>query len=139
MTFFRLYNMRKKLSSIFIFLLTVPLIAQENHDMINNLEIGRELLIGGSSVKFIGVKSDSRCPKGVTCIWPGEAKLVLGIHFDGRYFEKEVVIQGTGGEFPVSEDFRIQVYNLSPYPEATKPIAPEDYRLSISAEFGSEG
>jgi len=31
------------------------------------------------SIKFVNVAEDSRCPVGVQCVWPGQAKIELEI------------------------------------------------------------
>ena len=98
-----------------------------------DLGVGQEFDFGQTAVSFIKVISDSRCPKQVTCIWPGEAKVLLGINWNGEYLEKEVVVSGSGAEFPLANDLLMQVSHLRPYPETTSQIAPEEYSLSFMA------
>ncbi|MGB7842356.1 MAG: hypothetical protein WBL21_06175 [Salinimicrobium sp.] len=102
------------------------------------LQLGQESQFDRVAVKFLKVISDSRCPKQVTCIWPGEAKVLLGITVGGRYLEKEVAISGEGAEFPLARDFQMLVYNLRPYPETAKGIAPEEYCLSFTASASKQ-
>ena len=103
-----------------------------------DLEVGQDFLFGQAGVRFLKVVSDSRCPRQVTCIWPGEAKVLLGIEFNGEYFEKEVVVSGGGAELPLTEDFLMQVSRLRPYPQTAKGIAPEEYSLRFTAVFPEE-
>lgn len=103
-----------------------------------DLEVGQEFLFGGTEVRFLEVISDSRCPRQVTCIWPGEAKVLFGIKLNGKYFEKEVVVSGTGAELQLANDFLMQVSHLRPYPETGKGIAPEDYSLRFAATLPKE-
>lgn len=91
------------------------------------------------SLEFLGVTSDSRCPKQVTCIWPGEAKILLGIRGNGKYQEKEVVIAGGRVVLTIIEDLEIQVLQLSPYPETATGIAPEAYCLRFAVTPLNEG
>lgn len=98
-----------------------------------DLEVGQAFLMGQASVEFLKVTSDSRCPTQVTCIWPGEAKVLLGITVGEKYFEKEMVVSGTGGEFAIAEDLQVLVSHLRPYPQTAKPIAPKEYCLRIAA------
>lgn len=112
----------------------VLLFAQKEPSPLNaDLETGQVFELEKASVKFLKVISDSRCPKQVTCIWSGEAKVLLGINVDREYFEKEVVVSGTGGGFAISEDIQVLVSHLRPYPQTAMPIAPEDYCLRIAA------
>ncbi|MCY2686637.1 hypothetical protein [Salinimicrobium sp. TH3] len=98
-----------------------------------DLGVGQNFLVDETKIKFMGVISDSRCPKQVTCIWPGEAKVLLGIELNGEYFQKEVVISGGGAELALSEVLQMQITGLTPYPETAKGIAPEEYCLSFVA------
>lgn len=111
---------------------------EERISIASDLGIGNEFQLNQTSVQFLGVVSDSRCPKQVTCIWPGEAKVLLGITIGGQYFEREVVIKSTGAELPLTKNLQILVSNLRPYPETANGIDPEEYCLRISAAFSSE-
>lgn len=44
------------------------------------LKTGEQAAIGNVTIKFKKVLSDSRCPRGVTCIWAGEAKVLVAIY-----------------------------------------------------------
>ena len=50
------------------------------------LPIGQTAVINGENlnIKFAAVTADSRCPKGVTCIWAGEAKCQTYFSFDNN-------------------------------------------------------
>lgn len=106
-------------------------------NLIVDLEPGQGIDLEQTNVKFLKVTADSRCPKQVTCIWAGEAKVLLGITLAGKYFEKEVVVSGTGAEFGLTKDLQVLVSHLRPYPETAKGIAPDEYCLrfiAVSAE-----
>lgn len=128
---------------VWVFLFPVILFAQEEKDSTTvemeklsaDFSIGREFNFGKSSVNFIKVISDSRCPRKVTCIWPGEARILLGIEINGEYFEEEVVLSSSGAEIPLANELLLQVSHLRPYPETGAKIAAEEYCLSISAIF----
>lgn len=102
------------------------------------LGVGQEWSIGGMEISFLKVISDSRCPRRVTCIWPGEAKVLLGIKLKGRYFEKELKTSGEAAKFSLLNDILIKIDYLSPYPEVPEGIASEEYCLSFSAFFEAE-
>ncbi len=103
-----------------------------------DLGVGQELYFGKASVSFLGVISDSRCPRQVTCIWPGEAKVLLGIKLNGKYYEKEVVVTGGRVDIPLKNDFLLQFSHLRPYPETGAKIPAEEYCLLVSALFPEE-
>lgn len=131
--------MKEKILMICLACLPFLLPAQEKASMISaDLGIGQELLYESTAVKFIKVLSDSRCPKQVTCIWAGEARVLLGITMGGKYAEKEVVVSGSGAELALQEDLQLLVSRLKPYPETAKGIAPEEYCLEFVTVSGKE-
>lgn len=138
--------MRSNKLLVWIFLFPVLLFAQEGKSrsgtevvqVVQDLGVGREFDLGKTSVSFIKVISDSRCPRKVTCIWPGEARVLLGIKMNGKYLEKELVISGGGAEIPLENELILQVIQLSPYPESGVKIAAEAYCLRLAAKFPAE-
>ena len=98
------------------------------------LKVGEVLTFGDTSVQFIKVISDSRCPKNVECIWQGEAKVLLGMIVEGRKIsEVEVVIASGDQSFPVLQEqgLLLNVYGLSPYPEVGRNHGLTEYRLGM--------
>ncbi|MEZ5040502.1 MAG: hypothetical protein R2828_11430 [Saprospiraceae bacterium] len=86
-------------------------------------------------VHFNKVKQDSRCPKGVNCVWEGEvvAELVLGklgkdtleLTFrPGR--EKAAVGRAMGHHFRFQE--------VKPYPEKGVALKAEDYIITLEVK-----
>lgn len=131
--------MRKKLFRVILFCFPTFLFAQDDLQeevggISTSLQVGQYFDLGQAGVKFLKVISDSRCPKQVTCIWPGEAKVLLGISINGEYFEKEVVISGRGGELSL-EGLNMQLSHLRPYPETALGIAHDEYCLRFSTAF----
>jgi hypothetical protein len=99
------------------------------------LQIGQEAVIVNESltIKFAAVTEDSRCPKGVTCIWAGRAVSKLEIVRSNQ--SSSILLEETGGTDGYStmsyELYRLQ-YRIEPYPEAGKPIEARDYRLLLT-------
>jgi hypothetical protein len=98
------------------------------------LPVGQTAVISGENLKlkFVEVEGDSRCAKGVECVWAGEAKCRMLI----TYYESisSVVFTQSGGN-----DNNQQVFNqytisfrLEPYPEYGKQIASSDYKLVMT-------
>lgn len=97
------------------------------------INTGEVLKFGGKAVKFKKVISDSRCPTGVTCIWAGEAKILIEFFENGKS-QGERLIRNT--KVPIAEFFNSDILNirgftLSPYPNVDKRINPEEYRISL--------
>lgn len=89
---------------------------------------------GNRSVKFIKVISDSRCPKGVTCVWAGEAKVLVEVYENGKVVgQKEVTIAPGGKKHALlsMENKAVQVYGLNPYPVGNTSIKAEEYVLNL--------
>ncbi len=128
--------MKGKLSLLLVFL-PLLLFAQEEPkeekiETHRELQMGQEFAGDGVGIEFLKVISDSRCPRQVTCIWAGEAEVLLGISVNGKYFEKIVAFSGMGAELQLPGQAGLLISNLDPYPETAKGIAPEDYCLSFT-------
>lgn len=127
---------------LLLFLSTTCISAQKNDSIVQQKVIGTFILsvgntsdFGETSVKFIKIISDSRCPENVTCIWPGEVKLLLGIFKNGKLISEETIaIRGGGGKISLLGEHGIFLNNfsLSPYPDIKDPIQPEEYKLGFS-------
>ena len=98
------------------------------------LPAGQTAVISGENLKFkfVEVTADSRCAKGVECVWAGEAKCQMLI----MYYKSisSVVFTQSGGSDNNREVFNQYTINfrLEPYPEAGKPIAAPDYKLVMT-------
>ncbi len=99
------------------------------------LAVGQTATISGEDLKlkFDSVTADSRCPKGVQCVWAGEAKVQLLITSNNS--TSQVIYTLSAGSDAVSQDFFNQyktIFKLDPYPEAGKQIAAGDYKLTMT-------
>jgi hypothetical protein len=98
------------------------------------LPVGQTAVISGEdlTLKFEEVVGDSRCAKGVECVWAGEAKCRMLI----TYYKSlsSVIFTQPGGD-AVARDFFLQYkisFKLEPYPEYGKQIAGSDYKLVMT-------
>jgi hypothetical protein len=84
------------------------------------------------SVKFLDVTEDSRCPKGVTCIWAGQVSCMLEVTINGNI--DQVKLTETGGSTTTSQSVSGYsfAFNVEPYPVADKQITKEEYRLKLT-------
>ncbi len=99
------------------------------------LPVGQTVSIdnGQLLISFESVTADSRCPKGVTCIWAGEAKCRMQITNEGS--TSDIVFTETGGTDGYSQStFNNYTahFRLEPYPEAGKQIGSNDYKLLLT-------
>ncbi|MBT8254694.1 MAG: hypothetical protein HKN00_08000 [Flavobacteriaceae bacterium] len=94
--------------------------------------------IGDLRVEFVELITDSRCPKLVTCIWAGEAKVRVAIYQGKTFLEsKELVFPALGSvdlktnSLFNSDDIRITAVALYPYPLRPDKIPFDQYSLEI--------
>jgi hypothetical protein len=83
-------------------------------------------------VEFVSVADDSRCPKGVTCVWAGNAKVLLRFRKGNN---KPVDVElNTNIKTKIHSLFGyvLRLEKLEPYPEASGPINPSDYVVTLS-------
>jgi hypothetical protein len=87
--------------------------------------LGESILLESYTIKFVEVLEDSRCPKDVTCIWAGRAKILVEITSEGlETIQKEFIF---GKVNPNESDDLIIIntqlnkasaYQLNPYPSS---------------------
>ena len=104
--------------------------ARLNQDFV--LAPGETTRITGAdvTVRFIGVQSDSRCPADAICIQAGDAIIrieVLSSASVARTYELH-----TDNMQPVQHgDLALVLVQLAPYPLASRPTQPGDYRATL--------
>ena len=90
------------------------------------------------SIKFDKVTTDSRCPKGVVCVWAGEARCLTYfniVNTNGPPTTLELVEQGgqvqgfSQATWKYNESSYLINFRVEPYPEAEKQIKSSDYVL----------
>lgn len=86
----------------------------------------------GVTVQFAEVKSDSRCPSDVTCIWAGEATVHVKITTQGPTVEADLVIPGSDKDTievrgDVGAPHNLKLLDLKPYPNSKTPATNDQY------------
>jgi hypothetical protein len=98
------------------------------------LPAGQTAVISGENLKlkFVEVEGDSRCAKGVECVWAGEAKCLMLITYY-KSLSSVVFTQSGGNENnqEVFQQYKVS-FKLEPYPEYGKQIAPSEYKLVMT-------
>lgn len=46
----------------------------------------------GYHLKLIKVLNDSRCPEGLTCVWPGEVSVVIALYNHKQLLEEKTIV-----------------------------------------------
>ena len=100
---------------------------------------GEFLEFGQRSIRFKELISDSRCPEDVTCVWAGEAKVLVELYEKGKLCGEEILVISCGGQASVLLEnlfagaaYKITGFNLQPYPNTSVKIKPSDYTLSLN-------
>jgi hypothetical protein len=106
------------------------------------LGVGQAAMIGDEKleVRFEGVTSDSRCGKGETCVWEGDATVTVVVRLAGAADEQHALHTST--RFPDSVMYRgysIRLALLSPAPAAGDTPAQADYRAAFEVTRGASG
>ncbi len=99
------------------------------------LQQGELLDFGNRSMKFKEVISDSRCPVNVTCIWAGEAKVLVEIFENGRFLEEKILLvnskNSTLSFITEAVAYSISGIDLMPYPTVQSKNTKPDYSLEM--------
>lgn len=102
----------------------------------SSLSVGEVLNLNKRSIVFKNVVSDSRCPKDVTCVWAGEAKVTVEIYEDGNTMGEKIIVINSSNipvEFSLSNViYSIRGISLTPYPSVNKEGMPKNYVLQMS-------
>jgi len=84
------------------------------------LQAGELFNLGEVTVLFKEVISDSRCPKQVTCIWAGEAKVLLEIYENGKFLENKIISSAGGNGI---QQFFSSWYSLQHFRNSTFTVS----------------
>ena len=81
------------------------------------------------NLKFLSVVEDSRCPKGVDCIWEGNARLQLQMSLTktDNNFETFELNTDLEPQSYLIEGYEIKILDLVPKPIVNLIIKQEDY------------
>jgi hypothetical protein len=85
-----------------------------------------------STVTFDQVAFDSRCPRTASCVWEGDAVVVLTLTHPAR--ERASVELHTSGRFAQSAaygDVQVALVTLAPEPREGGPIPQAEYRATL--------
>lgn len=104
-------------------------------EILTKLDVLDYVKVEGYQLTFKSVVSDGRCPKDVTCVWPGEAEILIEINDGTEIIAKRIAIPALGFEKEILSTLTHRIYlkNLVPYPlKANESI--EAYQLLIKIQ-----
>jgi hypothetical protein len=82
------------------------------------------------SIRFVGVQGDSRCPADAVCIQGGDA--IVRVEAQSSTAGAKTYDLHTATSQPVRHgDVAIALVELTPYPFASRPTQPGDYRATL--------
>ena len=82
------------------------------------------------AVTFESVSADSRCPQGVTCVWEGDAVVLVSVRVDGQPAARRELHTARGSEAEAGS-YRVRLVGLAPLPRAGASPAPGEYRATF--------
>jgi hypothetical protein len=102
-----------------------------------NVRYGQEVVVPGYKfkIKFVAVPEDSRCPKGVNCIWAGNVRVRLQVS-KARSKPVKVELSLNPRDFPDGEtanygNYKIKLKSVEPYPVADQQLNARDYTVTL--------
>lgn len=79
------------------------------------------------TVRFDSVGNDSRCPRGVQCIWEGDAMVAISVSRANATTTHELHTSGRYEREASEGPYRIELVRLDPLPAGGQTVDPKDY------------
>ena len=100
-----------------------------------NLRAGQQAAVEGKrlKVRFVRVLNDSRCPVDVTCVWAGNAEVLIEVEDRGSRTRLKLNTQG-GDKFPKEgrhHQYIIELVALGPNPRNSSRKKATDYVVTL--------
>lgn len=120
--------MKKTIFLIFILVSTI-IFSQENSvevpKIVIKIPLGESIHLENVSIKFVEVLEDSRCPKNVTCVWAGRARVLVEVTESGKHVQQKELLFGQTKKGEIinnilftTEDSEIKGITLKPHPNS---------------------
>jgi hypothetical protein len=95
------------------------------------VKVGEKVSVEALRLSFTGVAEDSRCPKGVECIWAGNAKVTLRVSRAGKHSAQINLNTGIEPKHKLYDGYDIKLVSLNPYPQKGEKIKRGDYVATV--------
>ena len=94
-----------------------------------------------TSIRFLAVSEDSRCPSQVQCVWAGDGAVVLEIApTAGDAAEHTLHTNPESGPAAlVLAGYELTLLGLDPYPDTPGEIGPDEYTATLALYEQLEG
>lgn len=122
-----------------VLLLTLASITAQPGERVIVLDQEFKLKIGesakaseGLKIEFDSVTEDSRCPKGVTCVWAGNAKILLKVKKDAGKAADVELNTNINPKTSRYLEYELSLKELKPYPESNAAIKSSDYEVTLT-------
>lgn len=98
-----------------------------------DVKVGETVKVGSTGLKisFTAVAEDSRCPKNVTCVWAGNAKINLKLSKAGKRTADINLNTGLEPKHQLYYGYDVKLVSLNPYPEKDVKIKKDDYVATL--------
>ena len=111
--------------------------AEPSLDQPFTLQVGQTAVLasGALRITFLEVSGDSRCPAHVVCVWGGDAAVRVEARAPASAAQVVLHTHDGAAAAPVL-NYRVQLLQLSPYPQDPGRIDPKMYeaKLVVSLE-----
>ena len=135
----------KRLLFLFAFISTLFMFSQESNievpKIVIKLPINETLQFNIGTVTFLEVLEDSRCPKDITCIWDGRAKVRIAIQETNKEsYLKEIIFgellegETTNPVLFSTEDHLVYAIDLYQLPSSKVDEEPWPLELMVQIE-----
>ena len=99
------------------------------------LRVGQQAAVEGEGlrVRFASVVNDSRCPTGVTCVWAGNAEVLIEAEAGGSTAGLKLNTHG-GANFPKEvrhRQYSVGLVALNPRPRGSGRLKAADYVATL--------
>lgn len=97
------------------------------------VRVGQWVSIEGERlrVSFSRVAEDSRCPEGVTCVWAGNAKVVLKLSKGRRRGSTLTLNTGLDPKQAAFRGYEVRLVKLDRYPKEKRRMRSRDYVATL--------
>ncbi|OGN02865.1 MAG: hypothetical protein A2655_04585 [Candidatus Yanofskybacteria bacterium RIFCSPHIGHO2_01_FULL_43_42] len=92
-----------------------------------DLTVGKTATSGDISVTILGLKEESRCAEGVTCIWAGRVSFLATV--ESGIEAENITLASDTPSFAFGK--RFEVASVTPYPKQNIEIKESDYRIRL--------
>jgi hypothetical protein len=124
-----------RVSTVFLLVtavLAAPVAARPAPPAPITARLGQNVIVDGPRVRPIAIIEDSRCPRGVQCIWAGQVRLKIRVGQGRSSSVKEV----TYGSSVAVADGSLSLVSVTPERVAGRTLNPRDYRFGFTFAGG---